>query len=74
MSKCEFSRLELSLWGVQFMLREARAWVAAGEIPTEAHQGASKAIYGLLWGCLYKGGPMLLLQASGSHNPWFMSG
>lgn len=54
MCKCEFSRLELSLWAVQFMLHEARAWVAAGETPAEAHQGASRAIYRLLWGCLCK--------------------
>lgn len=44
MCKCDFSRLELPLRKVQFMLHETREWVAAGE----AHQGAGEAGLGEL--------------------------
>lgn len=52
MCKCKSSRLEISLRKLQFMLHETHTWVAASEIPTEAHQGADEAVFGDLWGCL----------------------
>lgn len=48
MFKCKFSRLELSLRRVQFMLQATCVWVAAGETPRGAHQGADEAVFGEL--------------------------
>lgn len=46
MFKHKCSRLELSLRREQFMLRETCAWVADGQIPSGAHQGANKSVFG----------------------------
>lgn len=46
MFKCKFSRFELSLRRMQFMFHETRAWVAAGETPRGAQQGADKTVFG----------------------------
>lgn len=46
MFKRKCSRLELSLRREQFMLHETCAWVADGQIPSGAHQGANKSVFG----------------------------